>query len=103
MNFAKFLRTFFYRVATVAASENGVNLAKFLRTSCLQNTSGRLPLYFIEGRKICFFTLGWNEQRRYDTAVFLLEMFVQNLVLGFFGLKKIKCKNRKKHIETFYY
>ena len=24
------------------------NLAKFLRTTCLQNTSGRLPLYFIE-------------------------------------------------------
>ena len=49
------------------------------------------------------FTLGWKEQRRYDTAMFLLEMFVQNLVLGFFGPKKIKCKTRKKHIETFYH
>ena len=28
--------------------------------------------------------------------MFLLEMFVQNLVLGFFGPKKIKCKTRKK-------
>ena len=41
------------------------------------------------------FTLGWKEQRRYDTAMFLLEMFVQNLALGFFGRKKIKCKARK--------
>ena len=31
-----------------------VNLAKFLRITCLQNTSGRLPLYFIEKRKTCF-------------------------------------------------
>ena len=42
------------------------------------------------------FTLGWKEQRRYDTAMFLLEMFVQNLVLGVFGPKKIKYKTRKK-------
>ena len=49
------------------------------------------------------FTLGWKEQGGYDTVMFLLEMFVQNLVLGFFGPKKIKCKTRKKHIETFYH
>ena len=58
---------------------------------------------FYWGKKNMLFTLGWKEQRRYDTAMFLLEMFVQNLVLGFFGPKKIKCKTRKKHIETFYH
>ena len=47
------------------------------------------------------FTLGWKEQRRYDTAMFLLEMFVQNLVLGFFGPRKIKCKTRKKTLKRF--
>ena len=31
-----------------------VNFAKYLRITCLQNTSARLPLYFIEGRKTCF-------------------------------------------------
>ena len=36
-----------------------------------------------------------KEQRRY-TAMFPLEMFVQNLVLEFFGPKKIKGKTRKK-------
>ena len=41
------------------------------------------------------FTLGWKEQRRYDTAMFLLEMFVQNLVLEFFGPKKVKCKTQR--------
>ena len=35
--------------------------------------------------------------------MFLLEIFVQNLVLGFFGPKKIRCKTRKKHIEMFYH
>ena len=35
--------------------------------------------------------------------MFLLEMFVQNLVLEFFGPKKIKGKTRKNHIETFYH
>ena len=40
------------------------------------------------------FALGWKEQRRYDTAMFLLEMFVQNLVLEFFGPKEIKNKTR---------
>ena len=48
-------------------------------------------------------TRGWKEQRRYDTIMFLLEMFVQNLVLGIFGPKKIRSKTRKKHIETFYH
>ena len=40
------------------------------------------------------FALGWKEQRRYDTAMFLLEMFAQNLVLEFFGPKEIKNKTR---------
>ena len=47
-------------------------------------------------KKNMLFTLSWKEQIRYDTAMFLLEMFVQNLVLGFFGLKKIRCKTCKK-------
>ena len=46
------------------------------------------------------FTLSWKEQKRYDTSMFLLEMFVQNLVEESFGPKKIRCKTRKKHIET---
>ena len=32
------------------------------------------------------------------TVMFLSEMFIQNLVLKFFGPKKIKCKTRKRHI-----
>ena len=51
---------------------------------------------FYWSKKNMLFTLGWKEQRRYDTAMFLLEMFVQNLVLEFFDPKKIKCKTRKK-------
>ena len=54
-------------------------------------------------KKNMLFTLGWEEQIRHDTAMFLLEIFVQNLVLGFFGPKKIRCKTCKKHIETFYH
>ena len=48
-------------------------------------------------KKNTLFTLGWKEQRRYDTVMFLLEIFAQNLVLGFFGPKKITRKTHKKH------
>ena len=33
--------------------------------------------------------------------MFLLEIFVQNLVIELFDRKKIRCKTRKKFIETF--
>ena len=49
---------------------------------------------FYWSKKNMLFTLGWKEQRRYDTAMFLLEMFAQNLVLEFFGPKEIKNKTR---------
>ena len=60
-NFAKFTRKHLCR-SLVIESETltqvffcfSVDLAKCLRMTCLQNTSGRLPLYFIEGRKRCF-------------------------------------------------
>ena len=47
------------------------------------------------------FTLSWKEQKRYDTSMFLLEMFVQNLVEESFGPKKIRCRTRKKQIDTW--
>ena len=60
-NFVKFRRKHLCRSLVI---ENGtptqvffcfsVNLTKCLRITYLQNTSGRLPLYFIEGSKTCF-------------------------------------------------
>ena len=47
------------------------------------------------------FNLSWKEQRRYDIVMFLLEMFVQPVVLEFFSPKKIRCKTHKKHIKCF--
>ena len=54
-------------------------------------------------KKNMLLALGQKEQRRYDIAMFLLEMFVQNLVLGVFGPKKIKCKTCKKTYWKFYH
>ena len=58
-NFAKFTRKRLCRSLLIEKETPtqllfcfSVSLAKFLRTPCLQNTSGRL-LYFIEGRKTC--------------------------------------------------
>ena len=77
-----------------------VSLVKFLRTTLLQNASGRLLLCFIRGRKNILFTLSWKKQSWYGyTVLFLLETFIQNLILGFFDkIKKFKCKSRKRHI-----
>ena len=74
-----------------------VNLAKFLRTPFLSNTSGRLLLYFIEGRKKPPHFKLERIKLIWYTVMFLLETFIQNLVLGFFGPKKIRCKTRKRH------
>ena len=51
--------------------------------------------------KNMLFNLSWKEQRRYDIVMFLLEMFVQPVVLEFFSPKKIRCKTHKKHIKCF--
>ena len=58
-NFAKFTRKRLCRSLLIEKEAPtqlffcfSVSLAKFLRTPCLQNTSGRL-LYFIEGRNTC--------------------------------------------------
>ena len=48
------------------------------------------------------YALHYNLESWYDTVMFLLEMFIQNLVLESLDPKKIKCKTRKRHIETFY-
>ena len=54
-NFAKFTRKHLCRCLLIEKETPtqvlfcfSVNLAKFLRTTCLQISSGRLPLYFIE-------------------------------------------------------
>ena len=60
-NFAKFTRKHLCRCLLIEKETPtqvlfcfSVNLAKFLRTTCLQISSGRLPLHFIEWRKTCF-------------------------------------------------
>ena len=70
---------------------------------CFTEQLRKTTTVFYWMKKNMLVTRGWKEQRRYDTIMFLLEMFVQNLVLRFFGPKKIRCKTRKKHIETFYH
>ena len=79
-----------------------VNLSKFLRTPFLQNTSGRLLLYFIGGRKNIPFKVGKN---KIDIIYFYVPIinFSQNLVQGFFGSKKTRWKTRKRHLIRFYY
>ena len=86
----------------VGVSKFIVNLAKFLRTPFIPNTSRRLLLYFIEGRKKPLHSKLERTKLIWDTVMFLLETFIQNLVLGFFGLKKIRCKTRKRHTQTVY-
>ena len=74
-----------------------LNLAKILRTPFLPNTSGRLLLYFIEGRKKTLHSKLERTKLIWYTVMFLLETFTQHLVLEFFGPKKIWFKTRKRH------
>ena len=52
-----------------------VNLAKFLRTTFLPNTSGRLLLYFIEERKKPLHSKLEREKLIWYTVMFLLETY----------------------------
>ena len=65
-----------------------VNLAKFLRTPFLPNTSGRLLMYFIEGRKIPLHSKLERTKLIWYTVMFLLETFIQKFGSGIFWPKE---------------
>ena len=76
-----------------------VNFAKFLRTPLLQNTSRRLLNYILlDEEKHTLHSKLERTKLIWDTVLLPIETLLQNLVLEFFGPKKVKCETRKRHI-----
>ena len=106
--FAKFTRKDLCRSLLVEKETTGAFLffcefSEFFKNTLFTEHLRETASVIYWRKKNMLFTLSWKEQRRYDTVMFLLEFFLQNLVLKFFGPKKTRFKTRKRHFETFYY
>ena len=80
-----------------------VNFAKYLRITCLQNTSARLPLYFIEGRKTCFSLQAGKNKEDMILLCSYWKCLYKIWFWNFLAQRKSSVKLVKKHIETFYH
>ena len=109
-NFAKFTRKHLCRGLVIEKGTPrqvlfcfSVNLAKFLRITCLQSTSGRLPLYFIEGRKTCFSLQAGKNKEDMILLCSYQKCLYKIWFWYFLAQRKSSAKLVKKHIETFYH